>query len=86
MIVAIVARSEQRAGLLHQIPIMRHLIGRDFDRSVAIGGKVQIVGDGSIRAEIDGAVVQPRRHRRIDQRVQRRGLKFDLVAGFACNR
>ena len=67
MIVAIVPRLKQRAGLSHQILPMRDGIRRGIEGVFAIGGDVNVVLRSASVAQIDGAIVHAGGDRRIDQ-------------------
>ncbi len=82
MIAAIVARTEQRAGFLHQVPILANHLRAHFQGPVAVGRQVQVVRDAVVGPQVDGAVVRSGRHRRIHHGGKRSRLEFDLVAGF----
>ena len=81
MIVAIMPRAEQRAGLGDQVSVMRFRFRRVIARAAGLSAAISISMVRSLAGrKINRAKIAPGNHGRIDQRFQRDGREFDRVA------
>ena len=83
MVVAEVAGAEEGLGFADQVAVVPDFGFGDAEGAFAVGGEMQVVGDGFAGAEVHRAEVGAGLDGGIDQGGERRGLEDDLVAGFA---
>ena len=60
MIAAVMARTEESARLHHQVLVLVHHLGADFECPIAIGRQVQKVRDSVVGPQVDGLIVLSR--------------------------
>ena len=78
VILVVVRGAEQRAGLLHQLAVLREDVRRHCQGRVAVGRQVQIHGGRA--AQCLGLEIAARQHGRIDQGGERHLRELNVIA------